>query len=966
MSVRVSAVVISHDSPEWLRKTLVALASQTRPIDQIIAVDTSNGSESAAIFADFKITTVLRHSDKNWANLVSAAIEAAGSTSENQTTWYWLFHDDTAPSADALEKLLAAADLSPSVALLGPKLLAADQPNLIVQQGLTLTKLGGIFSLVENELDQAQHDDVDDVLAISTAGALIRADVFHALQGFDQRAPQLASDLDFSIRARLNGYRVVVVPSAHLLRATARDLSDKPKSRPRGNSAAAKRRAEIHLQLAFLPIGLVWIYAALLPANGVLRALWRIATKRSNLAVGELTSALWAFLTLPVRLASRANVARNRTMSVSALWPLRASSAMVRHRNRMLQDHVADEVTDTTPFEALSFEASNAQKRFAAAGGWFIALALLASSWQFWPTNRAATGGSLAPLSDNWLTLASRAGSSWQSNGLGLAAPSDPFNWLLTGIGALWFFTPSLALAVAVLLARSAAFAGAWHAVGIATKRAWIKSLLGIGYALWPSFLAAQNQARIGAILTWMSLPWLVLSVSKLLRASAGRRARASLSSAVGVSGLLFAVVALASPTAGAVTLVALAVLAAVRPRKAVLLAWVPALAVVLYAPYAWFMSVSLGDPLAILTEPGLPIDSARQSFWQIFLGLPNGLIAAGSLPDGWQWFQLWPSAFALLALSSLFAKRSFISMGLLVIAVVAAGTGYVAQRVWFMALEVNGSAAAALAIAAIALAMAAALALDQAAAKATGVAKVSASLASAVLALAMLASLASFGLSTPVSMGTAPALSFGDGRTVPAIVAAEAAQGSALRLLEVSQSGTSSFDAVLVSADGLQLENHSNAYQFALTQTLAAKTAYRRLDDLVANLVSANGTSITRALAEASVGYVLVPAGNSSDLNASLNSVSELELVGQTDFGWLWRVKSAVQIHRTDLGWRQTWSITKGIQVGFILLFLLLAIPGAPKRRAKNLGNIFVANDFFDAENVSPGASGSQGVETP
>jgi len=206
MSVRVTAVVISHDEPDWLRKTLTALTSQTRQVDEIIAVDSSGGIECAAVFEEFKISPVIRRTDNSFGALVAAgAAQAASifttpnlagdslaapvvsdedSKAEGQHSWFWLLHDDSVPQADTLEKLLTAADLSPSVALLGPKQVDPEQPNLIVQQGLTLTKLGGIFSLVENELDQAQHDGVDDVLAVGSAGMLIRTDLYRRLQGF--------------------------------------------------------------------------------------------------------------------------------------------------------------------------------------------------------------------------------------------------------------------------------------------------------------------------------------------------------------------------------------------------------------------------------------------------------------------------------------------------------------------------------------------------------------------------------------------------------------------------------------------------------------------------------------------------------------------------------------------------------------------------------------------------------------
>ena len=861
-----------------------------------------------------------------------------------------MLHDDSVPEPDALEKLLAAADLSPSVAMLGPKHLDPAQPNLIVQQGLTLTKLGGIFSLVDHELDQAQHDDVDDVFAISTAGALIRSDLYRRLQGFDRHAPNLASDIDFSIRARLSGYRVVVVPAARIGHAQLSLNGKRPRKWLQGSPETAKRRAEIHLQLAYLPVTLVWLYAILLPANGIFRALWSIASKRPNLVFTELSAALWGFFTLPVRLLSRAKANRNRDISLRALWPLRATWAMVRHRNRMLQDHVADDFAGNSA--AAQTDSQNtptpSSRSFAAAGAWFISMALLISSWQYWPTADAAVGGSFAPLSNDWLKLAGRAGSSWQYNGLGLAAPSDPINWLLTAIGTFWFVTPSLALAVLVLLARSLAFSGAWHATGLATKRAWIRNLLALCYALWPSLLAAQEQARIGAILTWVALPWLVISVSKLLNVSAGRNARARQSSWIGVSGLLFASVAVASASSALVLLCGLAVLAFIKPKRLAVLTWIPALAAALIAPYAWYMAVSLGHPLAIFSDPGLPVDSAAQSFWQVLAGLPNGFIASSSQPEGWQWLMVWPAFVGLFAFAALFAKRALVAFGLIAAAVVAAAAGFVLQESWFASLEVHGSAASSTAVVSMSLILAAGLGLEAVAANHK---KLAGGFGSLGLVALLIASIGAFGVSTPLLPSQPVLLSHNDGRTVPAIVAAEAAQGSHLRLLKIAQLDDHKFAATLVWPEGLQLEANSTAYRYALAQNESKNSEYLAIDTLVANLVSANGQKLTPALEAANIGFVLVPEGNSPDLNAALNSVRELELVGQTEFGWLWRVSAANDSQTASYSWRQSWSITKGVQLLLILIFVLLAIPGAPKRRARNTGTIFAANDFADSD---------------
>ena len=958
MSVRVSAIVISHSQPEWLRNTLFALKNQTRPVDEIVAVDSSLDGSCAEIFREFEITKVIRRTDKNFADLVAAGVGQTTSGFVASTTantlvaadlelinrsvgWYWLLHDDSAPEHSALKQLLAAADLSPSVALLGPKQFDPNSPKHIVQQGLTLTKLGSIFNLVDGDLDQGQHDSVDDVLAIGTAGALIRSDLYRRLQGFDRHAPNLASDIDFSLRTRLSGFRVIVVPSARVAHAALSLKGLRPRRWFGVSSETAKLRAEIHLQLAYLPFAVVWLYALLLPAIGFVRAMWRVARKQPNLILPELSAAFWAFGTLPLRLSSRSAIDLNSDIKLRSLWSLRASWSAVRHRTR---SHQA--IAFNAPGE-LSLETNSTHgvfKSFSGSGAWFITFGLLISSWQFWPTNVAAVGGALAPLSSDWFQLAARAGSSWQNSGLGLAAPSDPFNWLLTAIGLLWFLTPSLALAVTILLARSVAFAGAWHAFGLVSRRTWLRNIFALAYALWPAFLSSQNEGRVGAILTWMALPWLAFAVSKLLGASVATRVTVGQSSWLGASALLFAAVAVASTATGLLLAFAFAVLAAARPRRLGLLIWLPTLAVLLIAPFGWYLGVVLGHPLAIFADPGLPVGSTKQDFWQILLSVekPDGLFGLG-------FTAYWPALFVVLAVLSWVSNRALTSATLTTFAALAAVAGYVLQRTDFASLSIAGSAASTSSLVALALLMAAAISLESFKLKWLRVTSGSLAVVASVVA-----SLGFFGIAGPVSMGassSSPIVKFTNGRTVPAIFEADARQGTKVRMLRVAQTDQASFEVQLVWSDGRLLESNSTAYRFALADGLAKTDAYLSVDSLVSNLVSANGANLDPAFSTTKIGYVLASDKDSVELIAALNSVTQLDAVGETEFGWLWRVKDAAAETELSQG-NPTWSITKGIQLFGILVFGLLALPSRRAKRATGSGSIFSDSEFDENSN--------------
>jgi hypothetical protein len=84
------------------------------------------------------------------------------------------------------------------------------------------------------------------------------------------------------------------------------------------------------------------------------------------------------------------------------------------------------------------------------------------------------------------------------------------------------------------------------------------------------------------------------------------------------------------------------------------------------------------------------------------------------------------------------------------------------------------------------------------------------------------------------------------------------------------------------------------------------------------------------------------------SDLAVSLNSVSELDQVGKTEFGQLWRVKASDTFETKD---NQTyWSITKSVQLGILLGYFLLALPTSRGRKSRS--DLQAANeDGFQVE---------------
>jgi GT2 family glycosyltransferase len=112
-SMRLAAVVVTHNRPALLLQALAALRMQTRPLDAIYLVD--NASDDADAVIDAALFRGLGHpadvtllrSDINLGGAGGFALGMARAFEEGHD-WIWLLDDDAVARPDALARLLAA------------------------------------------------------------------------------------------------------------------------------------------------------------------------------------------------------------------------------------------------------------------------------------------------------------------------------------------------------------------------------------------------------------------------------------------------------------------------------------------------------------------------------------------------------------------------------------------------------------------------------------------------------------------------------------------------------------------------------------------------------------------------------------------------------------------------------------------------------------------------------------------
>ncbi|MCL3790888.1 MULTISPECIES: glycosyltransferase, partial [unclassified Actinomyces] len=142
-------------------------------------------------------------------------------TATGHDEWLWLLHDDSAPDPRCLAGLLSAVEGARSVALAGPKQVGWEDPGTLLEVGLrTTASARRANDIIDGEVDQGQHDDRSDVLAVGTAGALLSRTAWDTVSacgsGLTADVDAFGDSLALSRALRLQGHRVIVVPTARL------------------------------------------------------------------------------------------------------------------------------------------------------------------------------------------------------------------------------------------------------------------------------------------------------------------------------------------------------------------------------------------------------------------------------------------------------------------------------------------------------------------------------------------------------------------------------------------------------------------------------------------------------------------------------------------------------------------------------------------------------------------------------
>ena len=504
----VVAIVVTHDPGPWFAETLESLRAQTYPDLSVLVVDTASEVDPtprvAAVLPDAHVHRL--HQDLGFGQAVNAGVELV-----DGAAFYVLCHDDIALEPDAVRALLEEAYRS-NAGIIGPKLVSWEDPELLLQVGMSVDKTGAMAAVAERlELDQEQYDAVRDIFVVPGACTVIRADLFGALGGFDDGIVGLGDDIDLCWRAHVLGARVLIAPSTRVRHLEALGLRSQGDDRRR-------RLARNRLRTSLVAYGR-WHRVRVIPqafALAMIEAIYAVFAGHPGQAADIIGAWPWNWRRHGQIRRRRRALNKARTVKDSEVRDLQVRG--FARLNAFVRGQIGGRRDDRVRSFARSSRdimgaARDSSRQFS--GNLVIVLTiLLVIGSRTLLFDHIPVIGELARFPSSPRPLAQAWWSGWHRGGLGSSSAQPTGYAILAVLGYLLFGAMGTLRAVLILGAIPVGAMGAWRlAKPIGSTRASVTA-----FAVYLAIPVPYNALARGSwsgLLVYAASPWLLLALGR-------------------------------------------------------------------------------------------------------------------------------------------------------------------------------------------------------------------------------------------------------------------------------------------------------------------------------------------------------------------------------------------------------------------------------------------------------------------
>jgi len=231
-SPHVAIVILNWNGKSFLEKFLPSVVATQYEHKQIIIADNASTDDSITFLQQHypQLKIIQNPTNEGFAKGYNTALKQVCAD------YYVLLNSDVEVTPHWLQPMLDLMESDSSIAACQPKLLSfehRDQFEYAGASGGWLDNLGYPFTrgrvFDTFEQDHGQYDSVEPCFWASGAALFVRANVYHALKGFDDYFFAHQEEIDLCWRMQLHGYKIYVHPSSVVYHVGGGTL-------PKGNS----------------------------------------------------------------------------------------------------------------------------------------------------------------------------------------------------------------------------------------------------------------------------------------------------------------------------------------------------------------------------------------------------------------------------------------------------------------------------------------------------------------------------------------------------------------------------------------------------------------------------------------------------------------------------------------------------------------------------------------------------------
>ena len=301
----VSVIIVVHNNIQDLRDCISSILQADYPHVEVIAVDSASTDGSPGLIGrEFPSVKLLEYPvNLGFCEGSNRAVRLA------KGDFVFLLNPDTVTPPDTISTLAARMERDSHIGVLAPKMLFLQERGVINSVGLQSNRIFYSCDRGFLEYDRGQYDEEAAIISACGGAMFVRKAVIDKIGLFDSRYFMYYEDLDFGIRSRLTGYKVLYTPDAivyHRMRASGRSEYLNEYMDHKNRLRTLLKNCSLPTLLRALPRSLVFDLTCI--AN-------HLRSGRGRAAGLRLKALLWNLVMLPDTLAWRSRVNRVRRES---------------------------------------------------------------------------------------------------------------------------------------------------------------------------------------------------------------------------------------------------------------------------------------------------------------------------------------------------------------------------------------------------------------------------------------------------------------------------------------------------------------------------------------------------------------------------------------------------------------------------------------------------------------------------